>query len=313
MNPLLRVEDLKVYYEKKIKALDGVSFDLQSSEIVGVVGESGCGKSTLGKAILKLVPPTSGKVYLEETDLSELKGEGLRKRRKDIQMIFQDPYGSLNPRQTLFDILSEPLQTHFKLSKTEQKHKIEKTLEKVGFIISSLKKYPHEFSGGQRQRIAIARALILDPKIIVADEPVSSLDVSIQAQILNLLKEIQKETKISMIFISHNLAVVRHLVSKVYVMYLGKIVESGNTQEIFSNPKHPYTKALLSSVPIADPKIERNKKVILISGEIPSPANPPEGCAFHTRCPNVKEHCKKEVPKLKEHPNSHLVSCFEVK
>jgi oligopeptide/dipeptide ABC transporter ATP-binding protein len=312
MSALLRVEDLKVYYEKKIKAVDGVSFHVNTSEIVGIVGESGCGKSTLGKSILQLIPSTSGKIFLEDTDLTSLHGEALRKRRKDIQMIFQDPYGSLNPRQTLFDILREPLQTHLNLSKIEQKQKIEKTLERVGFSISSLKKYPHEFSGGQRQRIAIARALIIEPKMIIADEPVSSLDVSIQAQILNLLKEIQKETKISMIFISHNLAVVRHLVSKVYVMYLGKIVESAATEEIFSNPLHPYTKALLSSVPIPDPKIERNKKILLISGEIPSPANPPSGCTFHTRCPLVQEHCKKEIPALKEHPNKHSVSCFEV-
>lgn len=323
MNPTpLKVEGLTLHYRfpgpfgiggATLKAVDGVSFELKEGEILGVVGESGCGKSSLARAILRLVEPTSGKVEICGQNFLSLKGDALRTSRSQIQMVFQDPYGSLDSRMTVKDILVEPLQAHFKLSSADMEKRAVDVLDRVGLASKNINKYPHEFSGGQRQRVAIARALILKPKIIIADEPVSSLDVSVQAQILNLLKDIQRDMKLSMVFISHNLAVVRYLVDRVAVMYLGKIVETSATGDLFAKPLHPYTQALLSCVPVPDPNVERNKVARLLTGEIPSPLQPPPGCTFHTRCPKVQPHCKLSPPALETKSSLHSVSCFEVK
>jgi len=322
---ILSARNLKVHYplrrdfwsvtpHRVLKAVDGVSLELGAGEVLGLVGESGCGKSSLGRALMRLIEPTEGTLSILGTNFLNLKGRALREFRKNIQMVFQDPYASLNPRMTVGDTLREPLQVHFQLSAQERDKKVAATLEKVGLSLGSLKKYPHEFSGGQRQRIAIARALILDPQILIADEPVSSLDVSVQAQVLNLLKEIQKNLGLSMIFISHNLSVVKYLCDRIAVMYLGKIVEMAPRQELFQHPLHPYTKALLSAVPIPDPKLERERKRIEIQGEVPSAENPPKGCAFHTRCPLVQPGCLEQEPLLEPRPSSsRQVACFEVK
>jgi len=323
--PILKVHNLKVYYPVRkgfinlgepqfLKAVDGVSFELNPGEVLGLVGESGCGKSSLGKALLRLQEPTSGKIELGDSDFLNLHGESLRKIRPQIQMIFQDPYASLDPRMTVEATLKEPLEAHQLWDKNEGPKALNQILDRVGISNKALQKYPHEFSGGQRQRIAIARALVLKPKVIVADEPVSSLDVSVQAQVLNLLKEIQKEFNLSMVFISHNLAVVKYIADKIAVMYLGKIVETGATNELYSHCQHPYTQALISAVPIPDPKIERGRKRIELRGELPSPLNPPRGCTFHTRCPIAKDTCKISPPELKPYQReSWQVSCFEVK
>jgi oligopeptide/dipeptide ABC transporter ATP-binding protein len=320
---ILRVRDLKVYYpvrttffsfggERFLRAVDGVSFDVRPGEILGLVGESGCGKSSLGRAVMRLNEPTSGGIEILGTDFLSLQGKELRLFRKNIQMVFQDPYASLNPRMTVFEALQEPLKAHFSLSNQEISKKVSQTLERVGLSQNSMNKYPHEFSGGQRQRVAIARALILDPKILVADEPVSSLDVSVQAQVLNLLKEIQAATGLSMIFISHNLSVIKYISNRISVMYLGKIVETANQEDLFKNPLHPYTQALISAVPIPDPKIERTRKRIALAGELPSAENPPVGCAFNTRCPRAVDKCLKEKPILEPSGKpSHQVACFE--
>ncbi len=321
---IARIRNLKVHFPVRggflsfghkhfLKAVDGVSLDLAKGEILGLVGESGCGKSSLGRAIMRLIKITDGSIEIAGTDFLSLEGKALRKARPNIQMIFQDPYASLNPRMTVFDILAEPLYTHTKLNSEEQTKKIKDTLELVGLRFKASKKYPHEFSGGQRQRIAIARALILNPKVIIADEPVSSLDVSVQAQILNLLKEIQGRLGLSMVFISHNLAVVKYISDRIAVMYLGKIVEVAEREELYRNPLHPYTRALVSAVPIPDPKLERARKRIPVGGELPSPLNPPKGCAFHTRCPLAFDRCRAEQPQLKVQPaGQHYVSCFAV-
>lgn len=319
-----KISDLKVHYpirsgffsfgaKQTLKAVDGISLEVRKGEILGLVGESGCGKSSLGRAIIRLIDATSGKIDLHGKDFLALKGEALRKTRPDIQMIFQDPYASLDPRMTVYDLLAEPVNAHMKLSKNDLEERIQKYMELVGLPLRALKKYPHEFSGGQRQRICIARALILEPKIIVADEPVSALDVSVQAQILNLLKDIQQKLNLSMIFISHNLAVVKYISDRIAVMYLGKIVEIGSREDIFSAPQHPYTKALISAVPIPDPKSERNRVRVPLIGEIPSPINPPSGCTFHTRCPIATEQCKREIPRLKnvKDTDAWQVSCWE--
>lgn len=321
-----RIEDLKVHFKVKrsfslfrspatLRAVDGISLDIREGEILGLVGESGCGKSTLGRAILRLIPATSGKVEINGENFLKLSPEALRNARPMVQMVFQDPYASLDPRMTIFETLAEPLKTHMRLSKEEMKRRVEETLESVGLPRKVLQRYPHEFSGGQRQRIAIARALVLNPKILIADEPTSSLDVSVQAQILNLLKKIQKERNLSLVFISHNLAVVRYLCDRVAVMYLGKIVETGTASALFSNPQHPYTQALLSAVPIPDPARYRAGSKRIVRGELPSPLNPPAGCAFHTRCPMATAQCKRELPALepKNGDPSHRVACFEVK
>ena len=322
---LLKVQDLKVHYpvrtgffhwgEKKVlRAVDGVSFSLQPGEVLGLVGESGCGKSSLGKALLRLQEPTSGAIELSGSNFLSLEGEALRKIRPQIQMIFQDPYASLDPRMTIEATLREPLEAHSLRNGAESQKIIEAVMDRVGLPKKALQKYPHEFSGGQRQRIAIARALVLKPKIIVADEPVSSLDVSVQAQVLNLLKEIQRELKLSMVFISHNLAVVKYIADRIAVMYLGKVVETARTADLYERPQHPYTQALISAVPIPDPRKERARQRIKLTGELPSAITPPSGCTFHTRCPIAKESCKKDRPRLKEFERPDWeVSCFEVK
>lgn len=327
--PILEVSELKVHYPVRkgflnlgeklfLKAVDGVSFKLMPGEVLGLVGESGCGKSSLGKALLRLQEPTSGQIQIQGKDFLMLEGEELRKTRPLVQMIFQDPYASLNPRMTIEATLREPLEAHDLWDRVGGPKSIHQVLDRVGIPHKALQKYPHEFSGGQRQRIAIARALILNPKIIVADEPVSSLDVSVQAQVLNLLKEIQRDFKLSMVFISHNLAVVKYIADRIAVMYLGKIVETAPTETLYSSAKHPYTQALISAVPIPNPRLERQRKRIELRGELPSPIRPPQGCAFHTRCPIAKESCQKDRPQLKAiSPNTSSdlwkVSCFEVK
>ncbi len=325
MNPtVVKISDLKVHYPirkgffsfgkpQTLKAVDGISFELKEGEILGLVGESGCGKSSLGRAIIRLVDATSGKVDIQGIDFLALKGKALKAKRPQIQMIFQDPYASLDPRMTVFDILAEPVKAHMKLSSKELEERIKKYLELVNLPVKALKKYPHEFSGGQRQRICIARALILEPKIVVADEPVSALDVSVQAQILNLLKDIQQKLNLTMIFISHNLSVVKYISDRIAVMYLGKIVEIGSRQDIFASPRHPYTQALISAVPIPDPKTERNRVRVPLIGEIPSPINPPSGCTFHTRCPFAVAHCKEAIPRLENVAQNPAwqVSCWE--
>ncbi len=322
MSPIARIEGLSVAYkirnglfgaQKSLRAVNEVSLELHPGEILGLVGESGCGKSSLGKAIIRLVEPTSGKIEIAGVDFRQLQGRALRNHRSNIQMVFQDPYASLDPRMTVADILAEPLRAHGKYTAAQLDEKIAASLNRVGLRPQDAKRYPHEFSGGQRQRVAIARALILEPKIIIADEPVSSLDVSVQAQILNLLRDIQRELNLTMLFISHNLAVVKYLADRIAVMYLGKIVEIGTREELFANPQHPYTQALLAAVPIPDPLRERQRRRVPLKGEIPSAVNPPSGCAFHTRCPLAYDRCRVETPQLEISADSgRKVSCFAV-
>jgi oligopeptide/dipeptide ABC transporter ATP-binding protein len=316
--PLLEVKNLKTWYpvrgswfSKKqfVKAVDDVSFSLEKGETLGLVGESGCGKSTLGRTLVRLENPVSGKIILNNKDITSLKGRELRKARTDFQMIFQDPYGSLNPRMTIYSTLDEVLTIHTSLDHENRKKRMVELLEMVGLREEHLKRYPHQFSGGQRQRIGIARALAVDPKLIIADEPVSALDVSVQAQIINLLIEIQKKTDIALLFIAHDLAVVEHISDRIMVMYLGKIVESGPAREICSNPLHPYTKALLSAVPSIRP--DKNKPRVVLKGDVPSPVNPPAGCRFHPRCPEAVEECgsiSADILPAKNSP-SHFTAC----
>lgn len=314
---LLEVRDLKKYFPVRsaflrhitgyVKAVDGMSFTLRAGETLGLVGESGCGKSTAGRAVLRLLPVTSGSIDFKGKDLLKIKGEELRTTRKSFQMIFQDPYASLNPRINVGQILAEPYVIHGTVRGPELHDKTVALLEDVGLPPEALKKYPFEFSGGQRQRIGIARALALSPELIVADEPVSALDVSVQAQILNLMKELRNRHNLTYLFISHDLSVVHHISDRVAVMYLGRIVELADKEVFFSDPKHPYTKALLSAVPIPDSR-KRGKR-ILLTGDVPSPLNPPQGCTFHPRCPSVMDICSRETPELCDCDNSHLVAC----
>ncbi|MFA1822235.1 ABC transporter ATP-binding protein [Virgibacillus oceani] len=321
--PLLEVKHLKKYFPVKggilnrkindVKAVDDISFYIDSRETLSVVGESGCGKSTTGRAILRLDEPTSGEVLFEGKDFLELKKEALRKKRKDIQVIFQDPFASLNPRQKVKEILDEAMEVQGLGDKKERSKKIKELMTMVGLRPSHAERYPHEFSGGQRQRIGIARALSLEPKLIICDEAVSALDVSTQAQILNLLKKLQKELDLTYLFISHDLGVVRHISDRVIVMYLGKIVETGTKKEIFDAPSHPYTQALLSAIPVPDPEHLTNK--IMLEGDIPSPMNPPSGCHFHTRCPFATELCKKEYPEMRtvdQDGGKHQAACHHM-
>lgn len=317
--PLVEVDNLKTWYpvrrglfgkKQYIKAVDGVSFSMDSGETVGLVGESGCGKSTLGRTLIRLENPTAGVVKIDGTDVATLKGATLRERRRDFQMIFQDPYGSLNPRMSIKKALDEVLVVHTKLSKSERLEKIAYLLELVNLRPEQMERYPHQFSGGQRQRIGIARALAVNPKLIIADEPVSALDVSVQAQIINLLKEIQQKTQIAYLFIAHDLAVVENISHRVMVMYLGKIVEYGPSAEVCSNPSHPYTKALLSAVPTLD--ADKRKKRIILAGDVPSPVNPPSGCPFHPRCPKARSECRTKTPVLKDLSDrkDHFCACY---
>lgn len=314
---LLKVENLKKYFPIRtgtlarvtgsVKAVDDVSFEVYEGETLGIVGESGCGKSTTGRVLMRLTDPTEGTIEFDGTELTQLSAEEMRKMRRDIQMVFQDPYASLNPRHTIGKILEEPLIVHGIGNATERKKKVLEYLKIVGLSEYHAKRYPHQFSGGQRQRIGIARALMTNPKLIIADEPVSALDVSIQAQVLNLMKQLQKDLGLTYIFIAHDLGVVRHISDRVGVMYLGRMVELSNSEALYEEPLHPYTKALLSAVPIPDPEFKGEQ--MLLVGDIPSPSNPPTGCTFHTRCPFATEVCKRVAPVLKEVKPGHSVAC----
>jgi oligopeptide/dipeptide ABC transporter ATP-binding protein len=318
MNPnLLEVKNLKKYYVSKagfmkksvVKAVDDVSFTIKPGTTFSLVGESGCGKSTTGRAVLNLDSPTGGQVILNGENILELDKETLRNRRKDMQLVFQDPYSSLNARMKIRDILAEPFEIHNLYSKKEITEKVKELISIVGLPETSLDKYPHQFSGGQRQRIVIARAIALRPKLIVCDEPVSALDVSVQSQIINLFIKLQKELGLTYLFISHDLSVVRYISDQVGVMYLGKIVEYGDKHEMFDSPLHPYTKALMSSIPLPNPKIQKTRERIVLQGDVPSPMNIPTGCHFHTRCPFAKEECKQTVPEWREVRPNHYVAC----
>ena len=317
---VLRVEDLRVYFPHKsrgvfprtigqIKAVDGVSFDLGSAETLGLVGESGCGKSTTGRAILRLVNPTSGHVMINGTDVADLSRRAMRPVRQQAQMIFQDPYNALNPRQTVGAILASP----FRIQKVEPaggvKQAVRELMDRVGLNPEHVNRYPYEFSGGQRQRIGIARAIALRPKLIICDEPVSALDVSIQAQILNLLQDLQSDFGVSYLFIAHDLAVVRQIAQRVAVMYLGHIVENASREELYAHPLHPYTHALMSAVPVPDPRVQMQRERIVLGGDLPSPLNPPSGCVFHTRCFIAQDRCRTEKPVLREFAPGHTVAC----
>ncbi len=320
-NNLITLEDLQVYYriaggiladDKIVKAVDGVSLDIKRGETLGLVGESGCGKSTLGKAILRLTEPTAGKVFFKGNDLAHLPQKAMREHRRHLQMIFQDPYASLNPRMNVGQIIAEPIRT-FGLTYGESiESMVGDLMETVGLSRRFLTRYPHEFSGGQRQRIGIARALAVDPEFIVADEPISALDVSIQAQIMNLMEKLQAEKNLTYLFISHDLRAIRHLSDRVAVMYLGRIVELASGKNIYDDPLMPYTKALISAVPVPDPAIEATRERIILQGDVPSPINPPTGCHFHTRCVYAIEECKQIVPQLVEIKPLHRAACIRI-
>lgn len=329
MSALLSIKDLKVHFDlggggpieklfnpkavkRVVKAVDGVSLDIEERETLGLVGESGCGKSTLGRAILRLTEPTSGQVFYRLQDLSRLSQRQLREQRRHLQIIFQDPYASLNPRMTIGQIVGEPLET-FRLARgKEAEQRVQELLETVGLSKRFIKRYPHEFSGGQRQRIGIARALAVDPDFIVADEPISALDVSIQAQIMNLLEKLRREKNLTYLFISHDLRAIRHVSDRVAVMYLGKLVEIAESKTIYDEPLMPYTKALISAVPVPDPQVEATRQRIMLEGDVPSPINPPSGCRFHTRCPYAIEACKEVVPQLVEIKPAHFAACIRI-
>jgi oligopeptide transport system ATP-binding protein len=315
--PLLDVKHLKKHFPIKggvfsktigyVYAVDDINFTLEKGETLGLVGESGCGKSTTGRTILRLIEPTDGAIYFEGQDITNLDKSAMRALRREMQIIFQDPYASLNPRMTVGSIIGEPLEIHKIAKGSEKEERVASLLQKVGLRAEDMRKYPHEFSGGQRQRIGIARALALNPKLIVCDEPVSALDVSIQAQVINLLEDLQAEFGLSYLFIAHNLNVVEHISDRVAVMYLGQIVELASDEELYKNPQHPYTEALLSAVPIPDPTVK--KKRIILEGDVPSPINPPKGCHFHTRCMYKDKICEEVEPEFKDIGGGHWVAC----
>jgi len=317
--PLLRVAGLKMHFPiyqglfrrqvGEIKAVDDVSFDIAQGETLGLVGESGCGKSTTGRAILRLYAPTGGEITLEGREIARLEGRALRALRPKMQMIFQDPQASLNPRMTVGSIIAEPLDEHAKLSKTARRARVMELMDAVGLNRGFANRYPHEFSGGQRQRIGIARALALNPKFIVCDEPIAALDVSIQAQVVNLLEDLQEKFGLTYLFISHDLSMVRHLATRVAVMYLGRLAEIAPAEAIYRKPLHPYTEALISAVPSPDPEIEARRKRIILKGDVPSPVNPPSGCVFNTRCPKVFDRCYVDVPALLDKGGGRHVAC----
>jgi oligopeptide/dipeptide ABC transporter ATP-binding protein len=314
---LLIVKNLKKYYPITggvfgrevgvVKAVDDVSFTVKRGETLGLVGESGCGKSTTGRSLLRLIEPTAGQVYFDGVEITSLSAEEMRKMRRHMQIVFQDPFASLNPRHNIEKILEEPLIVHGVGSASERKKRVHEMLEVVGLSSYHARRYPHQFSGGQRQRIGIARALMLNPKLIVADEPVSALDVSIQSQVLNLMQDLQRDLGLTYLFIAHDLSVVRHISDRVGVMYLGRIVELTTSEQLYQNPLHPYTKALLSAVPTPDPDAKRER--IILQGDVPSPANPPSGCTFHTRCPHATDECRSVRPSFRDVGNGHFVAC----
>lgn len=319
-NLLMEVRDLQMHFPVTkgvifqsrvgdIKAVDGVSFQIMRGETLGLVGESGSGKTTLGRCILQLLKPTGGQVRFRDQDLTQLSGKEMRPLRRELQVIFQDPYGSLNPRMTVGSIVEEPLIIHKQGNREERRRRVGELFEVVGLNPSMMDRYPNEFSGGQRQRIGIARALAVNPTFIVCDEPVSALDVSIQAQVINLLSSLQERFDLTYLFIAHDLSVVRHISDRVAVMYLGKIVEITDRDELYQDPKHPYTRALLSAVPIPDPVIEASRERIVLTGDVPSPIDPPAGCSFHPRCPFAMEVCREETPALKPTSEGHSVAC----
>ena len=312
---LLRAENVVKYFPagigSTVHAVDGCSFEIREGETLGLVGESGCGKSTLARLVTQLIPATSGKIFFGDVELTKLRGEKLRQYRRQLQMIFQDPFASLDPRMTVGDIIAEPLDNFRVMRGRKRNERVQELLKIVGLNPNFNNRYPHEFSGGQRQRIGIARALALNPKLVVCDEAISALDVSIQAQIVNLLEDLQREFKLTYLFIAHDLSVVRHISDRVMVMYLGKIVEIADSVETYASPKHPYTKALLSAIPVPDPKVQRGRRLVELTGEIPSPIHPPSGCRFHTRCPiaRLPIPCAETEPPLEEKRRDHLAAC----
>jgi oligopeptide transport system ATP-binding protein len=322
-NTLVRVENLVkhfpitrgIVFQRQVgavRAVDDISFTIRRGETLGLVGESGCGKSTTGRTIIQLYQPTSGKVFYDGKDLTDASNEEIRRYRRDMQIIFQDPYASLNPRMTVGGIVAEPLEVHRIGTRKERRERVENLLELVGLNPYFINRYPHEFSGGQRQRIGVARALALQPEFIVCDEPIAALDVSIQAQVVNLLEELQDRMGLTYLFIAHDLSMVRHIADRTAVMYLGKIVELADRDELYGHPQHPYAKALLSAVPIPNPAKERERRRIILEGDVPSPANPPSGCNFHPRCPIAEEICQQEDPEWREISDDHWVACHLV-